>query len=56
MNTMNKELLEIIACPKCKKELFLNPEGNKLCCPVCRLAYRIDDGIPILMIDEAQPL
>ena len=50
---MDKELLEIIACPKCKGELSLNSERSELRCSACGLAYRIDDGIPVLMVDEA---
>jgi len=50
---MDKELLDILACPKCKGELSLYSEGNELRCYACRLAYRIDDGIPVLMVDEA---
>ena len=50
---MNKELLEILACPKCKGELSPDNERNELRCFACRLAYRVDDGIPILLVDEA---
>lgn len=50
---MDKELLEILACPKCKGELRLAADDRELRCGECRLAYRIDDGIPILLIDEA---
>ena len=50
---MDKALLDILACPKCKGELLLDAERNELRCPACRLAYRIDDGIPILLVDEA---
>ncbi|HJX16053.1 MAG TPA: Trm112 family protein [Candidatus Deferrimicrobiaceae bacterium] len=50
---MDEELLEILACPKCKGVLRLTPEESELLCEVCRLSYRIDDGIPILLIDEA---
>jgi len=50
---MDKALLEILACPKCKGELQLSAEETELRCAACRLAYRIDDGIPILLIDEA---
>lgn len=52
---MDKELLEILACPKCKGELHLTGDGSELRCTTCRLSYRIDDGIPILLIDEATP-
>jgi uncharacterized protein YbaR (Trm112 family) len=50
---MDEELLEILACPKCKGELRLSTGETELRCEKCRLIYRIDDGIPILLIDEA---
>ncbi len=50
---MDKDLLEILACPKCKGELQLAAGDSELRCKECRLAYRIDDGIPILLIEEA---
>ncbi|MEW6719650.1 MAG: Trm112 family protein [Thermodesulfobacteriota bacterium] len=52
---MDKELLEILACPKCKGDLRLAAEDSELRCPSCRLSYRIEDGIPILLEDEAVP-
>jgi hypothetical protein len=52
---MDKELLEILACPKCKGELQLTVDGSALRCDACRLSYRVDDDIPILLIDEATP-
>ena len=52
---MDKELLEILACPKCKGELLLTADESELRCDACRLSYRIEDGIPILLIDEATP-
>jgi uncharacterized protein YbaR (Trm112 family) len=50
---MDEELLEILACPKCKGRLQLTPEESELRCEACRLSYRIDDGIPVLLIEEA---
>jgi hypothetical protein len=50
---MDRELLEILACPKCKGELRLTVDETELRCGSCRLSYRIEDGIPILLIDEA---
>ncbi len=51
--TISKELLKIIACPKCKEDVELNPKGNALICKRCRLVYEIREGIPIMLIDEA---
>ena len=54
--TISSDLLEILACPKCKGELQLSEAENTLTCAACRLRYRIENDIPIMLIDEAQPL
>ncbi len=54
--TINKELLEILACPKCKGDLTTTENHDGLICPACRLLYEIKDDIPIMLIDEALPL
>jgi uncharacterized protein YbaR (Trm112 family) len=54
--TINKELLDILACPKCKGPIHLNDTQNGLICDNCKLLYEIRDGIPIMLIDEAKPL
>lgn len=48
------ELLEILACPKCKGSL--SPAEASLDCPACRLSYPVVDGIPVMLIEEAKPL
>lgn len=53
---IKKELLDIIACPKCKGAVQFDEEKNSLICPVCELVYAIRDNIPIMLIDEAAPL
>ena len=53
---ISKELLEILACPKCKGDIHLNEAGDCLICDKCRLLYEIKDDIPIMLIDEAKPL
>ena len=53
---ISKELLEILACPKCKGEVRLNPTQDGLICDRCRLFYEIREEIPIMLIDEAKPL
>lgn len=50
---LDKQLLEIIACPKCKGDLEYKPEVDQLICNECRLIYSIKDDIPIMLIDEA---
>jgi hypothetical protein len=53
---INPELLEILACPKCKGGIRLNPAKDGLICDQCRLLYEIRDDIPIMLIDEARPV
>jgi hypothetical protein len=53
--TLDARLLEILVCPKCRGELEYFEADSELRCPACRLAYRIEDDIPILLIDEAKP-
>lgn len=52
---IRKELLEILACPKCKGELRLSRTEDGLICDRCRLLYEIREEIPIMLIDEAKP-
>lgn len=52
---MKKELLDILACPKCKKKVALSKDEQALLCPACQLSYAIRDGIPIMIIEEAAP-
>lgn len=53
---IKKELLDILACPKCKGEIHLNEKEDGLVCEACRLVYEIRDEIPIMLIDEAKKL
>jgi uncharacterized protein YbaR (Trm112 family) len=51
---LSDKLLEILACPKCKGDLNYDRDNNRLICENCRLRYRIEDDIPIMLIDEAE--
>ena len=54
MMGISKELLEILACPKCKGEVRLTQAEDGLICDRCRLLYEIREEIPIMLIDEAK--
>jgi len=56
--SVSEELLEILACPKCKGDLeYVNAEkGEALICHACGLVYLVKDDIPIMLVDEAIPL
>ncbi|MBI4974779.1 MAG: Trm112 family protein [Candidatus Omnitrophica bacterium] len=49
---IDKELLDILACPACKADVRL--EGDRIVCIKCGRRYPIKDDIPIMLIDEAQ--
>ena len=53
---ISQELLDILACPQCKGELALTEKQDGLVCHACKLLYRIEDDIPIMLIDEAVKL
>ena len=53
---INQELLKILACPKCKGDLYLNDTQDRLICDSCKLLYEIRDDIPIMLIDQAKPI
>jgi uncharacterized protein YbaR (Trm112 family) len=53
---ISKELLDILACPKCKGPVELIEKAYGLVCRSCRLVYEIKDDIPVMLIDEAKKL
>lgn len=61
---VSKEVLDILACPLCRADVKLvysernESAGGKLACvnPECLCKYRIEDDIPIMLIDEAERL
>ena len=50
--TLDPDFLAMLVCPESHKPLVL--KGNRLLCKESRKAYRIEDGIPILLVDEAE--
>lgn len=55
MEQVSPELLKILVCPKCHSPV--KPQGkDRLVCsnPKCRLSYPVRDGIPVMLIEEAE--
>lgn len=46
-------LMDILACPACRVLVEQKADGTGLKCPKCRRVYRIEDEIPIMLVDEA---
>ncbi len=54
---LDDKLLEVLACPKCKGDLEYEKQPREsLICSKCRLRYRVEDGIPVMLVDEAEPV
>ena len=53
--SLDSKLLEILACPKCRGGLEYRESEQTLLCYACRLRYRVEDDIPVMLIDEAEP-
>jgi hypothetical protein len=50
---IDKKLLEILACPLCKMKVEL--VGERLVCAKCGRKYPVRDGIPVMLIEAAEP-
>ena len=52
---IDKDLLDILACPQCKGAVKLMDDSG-IVCEKCSLLYKIQDGIPVMLIDKATPI
>ena len=53
---MEKKILDLIVCPVSKDKLEYDKKNNELISKKSKLAYKIKDGIPILLPEEARKL
>lgn len=53
---LHPELKEALACPQCKGELEFHEDRAQIHCKVCRLVFRIEEGIPVMLVGQATPL
>lgn len=51
---VDPELLQLLACPSAD-HAALREDKDELICTFCASRYRIEDGIPVLLLDEATP-
>jgi len=54
MSELPADLLDLLRCPQCRGELVAEPEALR--CDACRLRYRVIDGIPDMLVDDAERL
>jgi uncharacterized protein YbaR (Trm112 family) len=51
---VDKELLEILACPNCRGDVeYREDESVIVCVGQCRYRYPVRDDIPVMLIEEA---
>lgn len=53
---MDPKLLDILVCPLCKSPLVYRKTEQELICKADRLAFSIQDDIPVMLADEARKL
>jgi uncharacterized protein YbaR (Trm112 family) len=49
---IDQKLLDILACPLCKTPV--KQERDRLVCTQCGRRYPVRDGIPVMLIEEAE--
>ena len=51
---ISDELLAILVCPRCKTKVQLSEDNTKLVCPnpECKREYRIENGIPVMLVED----
>ena len=47
-----EELMDLLICLECSSGL--EDEGETLLCTGCGVRYPVEDGIPVMLIDEAE--
>jgi hypothetical protein len=55
-NAIDPKLLEILVCPITKETLIWDKDNQELISKKAGLAYKVRDGIPIMLVDEARKI
>ncbi|MBN1498539.1 MAG: Trm112 family protein [Spirochaetes bacterium] len=51
---IDSKLLEILACPECREDVEYDAKNEKLICTGCGLKYPVKNGIPVMIVEEAE--
>jgi uncharacterized protein YbaR (Trm112 family) len=54
--TLSPALVKILVCPRCKGLLEIGPAETGFTCHACHLRYPVREGIPVMLVDEAENL
>lgn len=53
---LSPDLKAILACPQCKGGLQFHEDRKEIHCQLCKLVFRIEEDIPVMLLEEARPL
>lgn len=53
---MDEKLLDILVCPVCKGPLLYRKSAAEFICKPCRLGYPVQDGIPVMLEEDARKI
>ena len=53
---MDKKTLNLLVCPKCQSKLEYDKKNNELICANDKLAFPVNDGIPVMLVEEARSI
>lgn len=53
---LDEELKKMLVCPECRGELEFHEDLQEIHCLKCQVLYRIEDDIPVMLVEEAKPL
>jgi len=56
LHDMDEKLLDILVCPVCKGPLLYRKAAGEFVCKPCRLGYPVQDGIPVMLEEDARKL
>ncbi len=51
---VDTKLIEILACPACRGDVEYDTRNEKIICVDCGRKYPVRDGIPVMLVDEAE--
>jgi len=53
---MDKKQIELMVCPECQSNLSYDKGTNELLCSKCQLAFQVQDGIPVMLVEQARKI
>lgn len=52
---IDSKLLDILACPVCREDLSYDARAEALSCTGCGRQYKVENGIPVMTVEDLPP-